>query len=165
MGIPDRLTKRSGILPLTEKRYGHRVSSRLELARKLPPVAAIAGFRALRAGIVLPEFVRYLRSRRRYKSLPGAEPLALRDSYPILGDRVATTPFDSHYLYQDTWAVQRIAEVGPAHHIDVGSRVEVACFLTAICDVSFVDIRPLLAIDLHRDEVLVHLLRDRRVLK
>lgn len=115
----------------------------LEVARRLPPLIAYLGLRTLRAALVGPEFVRYLGSRRRYTQLPGAEPLRLLDSFPKLGDRVATTPFDSHYLYQDTWAAHRIAETRPGRHIDVGSRVEVACFLTAVCPVTFVDIRPL----------------------
>jgi SAM-dependent methyltransferase len=115
----------------------------LEVARRLPPLAAYLGYRALRASVVLPEFARYLLTRTRYRDLDGAERLRIVDSFPKLGDRMLTTPFDAHYLYQDSWAAQRVGEKTPPTHVDVGSRVELACFLTAICPVTFVDIRPL----------------------
>ena len=119
------------------------MASPLEIARRLPPFAAYLGYRVLRAGLTVPESVRFLLNRSRYSRLTGAEPLRIRDTFPKVGDRMLSTPFDTHYLYQDTWAAQRIAEVRPGRHVDVGSRVEFACFSTAICPVEFVDIRPL----------------------
>ncbi len=71
------------------------------------------------------------------------EPLRWRDSFPKLTDRLATSPFDPHYFHQDTWAARRIAERKPERHVDVGSRVDLVGFLTAITQVTFVDIRPL----------------------
>jgi SAM-dependent methyltransferase len=86
---------------------------------------------------------RWLRDRSAYAALPGAEPLRWRDSFPKLTDRLATSPFDPHYFHQDTWAARRIAELRPSRHVDVGSRVDLVGFLTAVCPVTFVDIRPL----------------------
>lgn len=103
------------------------------------------GLRGLQAAAVVPGAVRFLRDRRRYRGLPGAEPLRLLDTFPKLADRLATTPYDSHYLFQDTWAAQRVAESGPDRHVDVGSRIDYVCFLTAVTRVAFVDIRPLTA--------------------
>lgn len=97
----------------------------------------------MRGAALVPGTVRYLRDRRAYRSLPGAEPLRWWDAHPKVTDRVVSTPFDAHYLYQDAWAAQRVAESAPERHVDVGSRVELACFLTALTAVSFVDIRPL----------------------
>src|SRR3954447_9234801 len=85
----------------------------------------------------------WLRDRSAYTRLPGAEPLRWRDSFPKLTDRVASSPFDPHYFHQDTWAARRIAERRPARHVDVGSRVDLVGFLTAVTKVTFVDIRPL----------------------
>lgn len=65
------------------------------------------------------------------------------DLYPQLHDRTYSSPFDFHYFYQDTWAAQRVATVRPEHHIDVGSRIDLVGFLTALTRVVFVDIRPL----------------------
>lgn len=56
---------------------------------------------------------------------------------------MSSSPFDRHYFYQDAWAARRLAEAPPARHVDVGSRVDLVGFLTAICPVTFVDIRPL----------------------
>jgi SAM-dependent methyltransferase len=114
-----------------------------QIARRLPPYAAHLGFRTLQAASAVPEAARYLRDRREYQRLPGAEPLALLDSFPKLTDRVLTSPFDAHYLHQDTWTAQRVAEQRPDRHVDVASRVELPCFLTSFTQVTYVDIRPL----------------------
>jgi SAM-dependent methyltransferase len=119
------------------------MSSLRATARRLPPFVADLGYRTLKAAAVVPGTTRYLRDRQAYKALPGAEPLRWRDAFPKVGDRVLTSPYDPHYLHQDTWAVQRVADYAPERHVDVGSRVEVPCFLTALTAVAFVDIRPL----------------------
>jgi SAM-dependent methyltransferase len=113
--------------------FGHR----------LPPLAAHLGLRTIRAAAVLPGTVRYARDLRTYARLPGAEPMRWRDVLPKVGDRTFEAPYDAHYLPQDTWAARRVAELAPGRHVDVGSRVEFACFLTAVTQVAFVDIRPL----------------------
>ena len=121
------------------------MSSLRAFAHRLPPMLPHLGLRGVRSAAVAAGAVRYLRDRRAYRSLPGAEPLRWRNAFPKLGDRVTTSPYDSHYLYQDSWAAQRVAEYAPARHVDVGSRVDYVCFLTAITQVAFVDIRPLTA--------------------
>ena len=107
-----------------------------------PALRYVAG-RVVRAAAVAPGAARYLRDRSAYRQLPGAEALHWRDSFPKLTDRVASSPFDPHYFHQDTWAARRIAERRPARHVDVGSRVDLVGFLTAVTSVVFVDIRPL----------------------
>ncbi len=87
--------------------------------------------------------VRWARDRRAYGSLSSAERIRWRDSDPQLFDRLPSSPYDSHYFYQDVWAARRVAERRPARHVDVGSRVDYVGFLTCITDVTFVDIRPL----------------------
>jgi len=119
------------------------VSSLRAFAHRLPPVVPRAGLRAVRAAVSVPATGRWLRERSAYRALPNAEPLRWRDSLPMLTDRLATTPYDSHYLHQDSWAARRVAEHAPVRHVDVGSRVDYVCFLGAIVPVTFVDIRPL----------------------
>lgn len=97
----------------------------------------------LRAAATPRGAAQWLRDRAAYQRLPGAERLRWRDSFPKLTDRMPSSPFDPHYFHQDTWAARRIAERGPARHVDVGSRVDLVGFLTAVTDVTFVDIRPL----------------------
>ena len=119
------------------------MSSLRAVSQRLPPLVPFLGLRAFQAAATVPALGRYARNRRRYAALPGAEPLRLRDSFPKLADRLRSTPYDPHYLHQDTWAAQRIAERRPSGHVDVGSRVDYVCFLTAVTQVTFVDIRPL----------------------
>ena len=79
-----------------------------------------------------------------YSQMAGAEPLRFLDGYPCLFDHTTTTPFDSHYFYQDIWAFKRIQASGTPSHVDVGSRVIFVGMLTAITKVTFIDIRPLI---------------------
>lgn len=119
------------------------------LARRLPPTVPQLGNVVLRAASAPSGCARYLRDRRRYRRLPEAEKLRWRDAYPQLHDRLPSSPYDQHYFFQDAWAANRVAELRPARHVDVGSRVDYVGFLTAICEVEFVDIRPL-DVDLER---------------
>jgi SAM-dependent methyltransferase len=97
----------------------------------------------LRAAATPRGAAQWLRDRSAYQQLPGAEQLRWGDSFPKLTDRLPSSPFDPHYFHQDVWAARRIAERRPARHVDVGSRVDLVGFLTAITEVTFVDIRPL----------------------
>jgi SAM-dependent methyltransferase len=115
----------------------------LRLARRLPPVVPKIGWLAFRTLSIPAALVRWARDRKSYQAIPGAERLRWRDSDPQLFDRLPTSPYDSHYFYQDVWAAKRIAELGPARHVDIGSRVDYVGFLTSLTPVTFVDIRPL----------------------
>jgi SAM-dependent methyltransferase len=88
-------------------------------------------------------FRRFAADLRRYRRLPGAEPIDRRDLAPQIHDRVSTSPYDAHYFFQDVWAARHVALRSPARHVDVGSRVDYVGFLTAVTRVTFVDIRPL----------------------
>lgn len=111
--------------------------------RGMPPFVRQLGWKALLVAATPVELARWARLRHAYRRLPGAEPLRLLDSQFELRDQLSTSPFDRHYFFQDAWAARRIAEARPAAHVDVGSRVDLVAFLTAICPVTFVDIRPL----------------------
>lgn len=86
---------------------------------------------------------RFWRDWHTYEQMPGAELLRPEDAYPRLYDRTATTPFDSHYFYQDIWAAKAIHHSGTQMHVDIGSDHKYAGLLTAFTHVVFVDIRPL----------------------
>jgi len=90
-------------------------------------------------------YVRYLSDWFHYSHIPNSETLHFLDSHPCLFERTTNTPFDAHYFYQDLWAFKRIQQGAPSFHVDVGSRAILAGMLTAITQVFFVDIRPLLA--------------------
>ncbi len=84
-------------------------------------------------------YPRFFREMKAYQALGGR--VSIASIFPQLHDQIPTSPFDPHYFYQDAWAAQRIAEHRPARHVDIGSRVDLVAFLTAITDVTFVDIR------------------------
>jgi SAM-dependent methyltransferase len=93
----------------------------------------------------VPGYAWFFRDWLRYRAREGAERIKIIDSYPLLEDRTTTSTFDSHYFYQDRWAFGKILRSGVAEHVDVGSRLDLIGFLTVICRVTFVDIRPLVA--------------------
>jgi hypothetical protein len=96
-----------------------------------------------RAGVSLVALPGFVRDWLRYRDLPDAEPLRLRDATPCLTDRLATSPYDPHYFQQAVWAAERIYANDPAEHVDVGSQLLYVGMLAARIPVTFVDIRPL----------------------
>lgn len=78
---------------------------------------------------------------RMYSKMEGAELLAKRNIHPCLYDRSSHTPFDAHYFYQDIWAFKKILKTGTDSHVDVGSRTIFVGMVSAITNVSFIDIR------------------------
>lgn len=90
----------------------------------------------------IPRYMRFVGEWVRYKTLPGSEHTSFINSYPCLHDRTSTSGVDSHYFFQDRWAFARIRESGIPEHVDVGSRLDFIGFLTTVCRVTFVDIRP-----------------------
>jgi SAM-dependent methyltransferase len=119
-----------------------RLRQRLGRARRIAArhIAAAVPYRSIiRALRAYPQF---FRDRRGYLGL-GGERLAWSEQSPQLLDRTSTSPFDSHYTYQDAWAARKVFSASPSQHVDVGSRISYVVGLTAFVPVTFVDIRPL----------------------
>ena len=112
------------------------------LSTAIPGARALATpiVRGARGAIGVP---RYVDDWRTYRALPGAEPLRVRDAFPQLLDRTATTPYDAHYFHQAIWAARHIAEDRPEEHVDVGSLALFVGMLAVTVPVTFIDIRPL----------------------
>ena len=81
----------------------------------------------------------------RFRRMAGPGVALLRDSFPLLSDRVAATPFDPHYFHQGAWLARRLAQAKPQQHVDVGSSVLTMGVLSAHVPTVFVDFRPLMA--------------------
>lgn len=92
----------------------------------------------------IPKYISFFSELRQYKRMDGAEEISMNDLYPILDERTSTTDFDTHYFYQDIWAFRKVLESAAKTHVDVGSKVDYVGFLSAITQVTFIDIRPLI---------------------
>jgi len=90
-----------------------------------------------------PVFFKYFSGLSNYRKLSPGEEIAAADLRPMLGDRSEAHPFDPHYFYQDWWASNKISIVRPAQHLDVGSNISFVSLLSNLCDVTYVDLRPL----------------------
>ena len=62
--------------------------------------------------------------------------------FPQLQDKTITTTIDSHYYYQQIWALSKIYKYKPCNHIDIGSQVSLGGVLSITTPTEFVDIRP-----------------------
>ncbi|TSC75472.1 MAG: hypothetical protein G01um101430_314 [Parcubacteria group bacterium Gr01-1014_30] len=91
----------------------------------------------------IPEYLNFFKNLIKYFRMGGAEKFSFFDLTPSLYERTPSSGFDRHYFYQDIWAARRIIKSQVKRHIDVGSRVDFVGFLSAVCKVTFVDIRPL----------------------
>ncbi|MGO9176538.1 MAG: DUF268 domain-containing protein [Desulfobaccales bacterium] len=96
----------------------------------------------------IPLYRRFLKDLRFYRSLPDAEQIESTDLWPCLFDKTATSPIPPHYFYQSAWAARRILQANPAHHIDVGSQLDLLAPLSAFLPITSIDIRPLM-VSLH----------------
>jgi hypothetical protein len=87
-----------------------------------------------------PKYVWFFRDWFRFRGAGGTAHVL--DFYPCLFDKVSATRIDPQYFYQAVWAYKRIVENRTTFHVDVGSDVRYVGMLTAVCDVTFIDIRP-----------------------
>lgn len=69
-------------------------------------------------------------------------PLAFKNIYPCLKDKITTTPFDQHYIYHPAWAARIIAKNRPAEHVDISSILSFSTIVSAFVPVKFYDYRP-----------------------
>lgn len=85
----------------------------------------------------------YLRDFFRYKRLAPQEKISITNLFPVLDEKVSITPFDTHYFYQEIWAIRHIFKNKPKRHIDIASKYQFAGFISSITPCVFVDIRPI----------------------
>lgn len=100
----------------------------------------------------LSKYPSYFRDWYRYRRMEGAEPIYLKDTYPCLFDKMASTGVDTHYFYQHIWAFEKIIACKPSRHVDVGSSVDFVGMISAFTPVEFVDIRPMKVSNIDRIE-------------
>lgn len=91
----------------------------------------------------LSHLPRYFGDWLRYRRLAGPGAAVWGDSFPCLADALPHTPFDLHYFYQACWAARKLIEKQPQLHVDIGSSISVAGFISALAPTLFVDYRPL----------------------
>lgn len=107
--------------------------------RLAQPLTFTRGKKFFRLPKAYAKFWLQLREFRRLGGRADADELA-----PVFFDADPRTQSGGgHYFYQDVWALNRVAELRPAEHHDVGSRIDgFVGQVTAICPVVYWDIRP-----------------------
>ncbi|MFX1419560.1 MAG: DUF268 domain-containing protein [Promethearchaeota archaeon] len=92
---------------------------------------------------IIPKLLEYYNQWKLYSSMEGAEPSEYTEAAPKIYDKTLSTKFDSHYFYQNIWGYNRILESKCKNHVDIGSDIVFVGLLSAITEVTFIDIRPL----------------------
>jgi len=92
---------------------------------------------------LIPKYLEYYNQWKKYSNMEGAESSEHTKASPKIYDKTLITKFDSHYFYQDVWGFNRILESKRKHHVDIGSNINFVGLLTAITEVTFIDIRPI----------------------
>jgi SAM-dependent methyltransferase len=91
-------------------------------------------------GRVLKEFFAY---RHAVQSAGLGEHVRLQDLSPWPIDRFDSAGDAGMYFYQDTWCAGKIREAKPLRHVDVGSSMMFVAMVLQICELLYVDLRPL----------------------
>ncbi len=65
------------------------------------------------------------------------------DLRPCLLDKTASTPVEPTYFHQMCWTAEKVFELRPARHVDVGSHVASLGIMSKLVPIEFVDIRPI----------------------
>jgi len=61
-------------------------------------------------------------------------------AFPCLGDDTSHG-FDQHYVYHVAWAMKKVREINPAHHVDIGSSLHFCTSLAAFYPTTYLDFR------------------------
>ncbi|MDB5206501.1 MAG: hypothetical protein JWR72_1576 [Flavisolibacter sp.] len=87
--------------------------------------------------------IEYIREFRKFKALSdGRFPIAIKDAYPCLTDKIKTTPFDRHYTYHPAWAARKLQQIAPKEHVDISSILSFSTIISAFIPTRFYDYRP-----------------------
>ena len=115
------------------------------LYKKLSPILKwVNPFFDLKKCILsFPRYIKFFKDWKKYSRMTNAEPIKFINIYPCIHDKTLSTPFDSHYFYQDIWAFKHISRNDSKQHVDIGSRLIFIGMASAIKKVTFIDIRPM----------------------
>jgi len=86
--------------------------------------------------------VEFIGELHKYRKQDNRFAIKTRDIYPCLGDKLAKTPFDQHYIYHPAWAARILASTKPEYHLDISSILSFSTIVSAFIPVKFYDYRP-----------------------
>jgi SAM-dependent methyltransferase len=101
------------------------------------------GFIKINLLLYLKQFFWFTNQYKRFKYLAQNDHFQHIEYYPCLLDNIKFTPLDPVYFFQDTWAAQKIFDLKPEHHYDIGSSAKTIGILSQFVPITMVDIRPL----------------------
>jgi SAM-dependent methyltransferase len=86
---------------------------------------------------------RFVRDRRMFRALPGADEIPWGNELPVLGEWSESSGGLGAYFFQDRLVAKWIKDTAPVRHVDVGSRLDgFVGMLSVFREVEVIDIRP-----------------------
>ena len=102
-----------------------------------------AGLHPRRMLALMPDWLRYLRDRRTFRDLPGADTIIWGGELPMLGEWREASGSPGAYFFQDRLVARWLLDAAPLRHIDIGSRIDgFIGHLSVFRQVEVLDFRP-----------------------
>ena len=78
-----------------------------------------------------------------YRKAASSEDVSLRNFFPWPIDRYQSAGDAGMYFYQDIWCAERLKAASPSRHVDVGSSMMFVAMALQLCDLTYIDVRPI----------------------
>jgi len=88
-------------------------------------------------------YLRVVREFLSYRKAAPQEDVSWRNFFPWPIDRYQDAGDAGMYFYQDTWCADKLKAASPSRHVDVGSSMMFVAMVLQLCDLTYVDVRPI----------------------
>lgn len=92
---------------------------------------------------MIKKYIWFIRQFKQLKNATENERFNKIEWFPCLFDNLTYTPLEPTYFFQDSWAANKIFNLRPSHHYDVGSSAKTMGILSQFVPLTMVDIRPI----------------------
>lgn len=92
---------------------------------------------------LIKKYIWFIRQFKQLKNATENERFNKIEWFPCLFDNLTYTPLEPTYFFQDSWAANKIFNLRPSHHYDVGSSAKTMGILSQFVPLTMVDIRPI----------------------
>jgi SAM-dependent methyltransferase len=93
--------------------------------------------------LLVKQYLWFFNQLKKFNKLKNNQSSSAIELYPCLFDNLTFTPIEPIYFFQDNWAAQKIFELKPAHHYDIGSSAKTIGILSQFVPITMIDIRPI----------------------
>lgn len=104
---------------------------------------ATTGFFKFRPIFLIKKYIWFIRQFKQLNNAAENKRFNKIEWFPCLFDNLTYTPLEPTYFFQDSWAANKIFNLRPSHHYDVGSSAKTMGILSQFVPITMIDIRPI----------------------